>query len=836
MHVLLLLHSVTQDAQDKFVVPLWWVSVSTTLTTIFKANITFERDQMQLESTIVDEERIWHRSASLLAALQVSALEALTSIYKYQLNSTKNCQDLLNFDCIENGIIFGSLVGSASSCISMMLQYDDGHIQFAAAKAFHQFASTIIPLEESDPNLRTRPENISFCNTICTHVDVMIEEVFEVLKKEKETKICFIDLLTIRLMLDVLVTFSNNSIGPQIQIYLMQALQGSPGSQDKTSQDKTSQDKSGASGDGLLEGGEYADRRREEYVRALLRYSERNYVQSLQLIAHTAPSSYNNVVEACSGNIQLLHQTTSSFHAASLDEPTQGKACSATSFASAPKVWTVWQRHIPSPVVTSPPSPHVLPSLSQFSPDQLTSFDAVSSSASTEQQPLVPATDTPPRGDLSDNVQPPPSRSLSSEASFSSSFSSSSLPQQHQQQITPPPELRRAASSEPRGLGSPRKSPSRTLSKFSLGNISQTFSSSFSSSIDSYDGIQTVSKESISFLIREVFSGICLKNGLLQNDSIDVQGRILMTSKVNKEVSVEVGMNLNHPNVFSGVTQRLCDTETVNAYAITTEKALVRKVDPRGSIVVLASPEQNSNAEQEVLQYNLKYKACPLKVVSSCSCLEDNTGTEVFTVIIHQKYENISDIVDICDLYVNIDLPSNDSVINCDVMADNQMKFTLNADKQGCVCKFTKLKRHKVSILHVKIQMKGVNVNRFNSLDKQLQGGVSPNTHDSSGDEMALNNAKVKFVVVPPKKSNSPNISVLSGFNLRFIKVLDKTAKISKTISFEVALQAFEASFRDCAHTTRLKEGTTAEEEVCACVFMSYSCCILSISFSNVMS
>lgn len=275
-----------------------------------------------------------------------------------------------------------------------------------------------------------------------------------------------------------------------------------------------------------------------------------------------------------------------------------------------------------------------------------------------------------------------------------------------------------------------------------------------------------------------------------------------MTCRVNKAVSVEIGMNLNHPNVFSGVTQRLQASETVAAYAVTVEKDFVRKVDPRGSIVVLASPaEREFTQEKELLQYNLKCPSCPLKVVSSYSVEEKGQGEDEAeidhcTIIIRQEFTNTSDVVDLSDIQATIGLPSNDSVVNWQFVGDNQMKFHLNSDTQSGVCSCVKLKRQKVVVAHLKFRLTGVNVNRFHSLDKQLQDGVAVDKKRGRGGECMLDNTRVSFTVQAPKKNNSPNISTLSGFHLRYINILDKTVKIHKTIAFETVLQGFEASFR----------------------------------------
>jgi len=327
---------------------------------------------------------------------------------------------------------------------------------------------------------------------------------------------------------------------------------------------------------------------------------------------------------------------------------------------------------------------------------------------------------------------------------------------------------------------------------------------SFGSAETAQDSSAKVSKESVSLVMSETFSGCCFKDGSLQDQSIDVDGRIFMVNKLNKALSVELGMNLSHPNVFSGVSRRLRETETVSAYAVTIDKKIVSKVDPRGSIVVMARPEKETNAKREILQYKLKCKSCPLKVLSTCSVLEDDSASRgVCTFIIRQEFINVSDIVDLSDVRAEIDLPGNDSVVSCDLIGDNQMKFHLNADKQGGVCSYAKpLKRQKTTIFHLKIKLSGVNVNRFNDLDKQLKDGVSISVRSTSSqekhrhiDDNLLANSRVSFTILAPKKNNSPNVSTLTGFALRYINVLDKTAKVRKNIAFSAVLDSFEASF-----------------------------------------
>ena len=244
---------VAQDAQSRYVMPVWWVCFSTTLSAILKKDINFEVDQVQRESTILDEERSWCRSASLLASLQVSVITALASIYTSQLNNTETPPALLHFECIEHGIIFGSLVTSVNCCLSKMLHYNDVHIQFAAAKAFHTFACTVIPLDQSSSHLRVRPENISFCDKICQLVDSTVAEVFAALQQEQRkhegglTRYCYSDIHTLRIIYDVLVTFSDTSIGPEIQIYLLRLLQAAQAAESNAIDmlDKGSDQKSG---------------------------------------------------------------------------------------------------------------------------------------------------------------------------------------------------------------------------------------------------------------------------------------------------------------------------------------------------------------------------------------------------------------------------------------------------------------------------------------------------------------------------------------------------------------------------------------------------------------
>ena len=374
--------------------------------------------------------------------------------------------------------------------------------------------------------------------------------------------------------------------------------------------------------------------------------------------------------------------------------------------------------------------------------------------------------------------------------------------------FTPASELSRTAISahvSSPSMGDMPSPPSRK-SKFSLANISQKLS--FSSTTESQDLLLKVSKESISVIIREVISGLCFKDGSLQNQAIDLQGKIFMLCKVNSAVTVEIGMNLNHPNVFSGVLQRLGNEETISAYAVTIEKDAVRKVDPRGSIIVMAKPSKEIHLEKEVLQYNMKCRSCPLKVMSTSSMLERDTGGGKCDLIIRQEYSNTSDVFDLCKIDVVIDIPSNYDVKGYELFGDNQMKFKLSGDSKSIVCTHAKLKCRKTTIIHLKLNLSSVNINRFGSLDEHLQSGVTSKKLDVS--ETSLDNARISFAIVQPKHKFCQNVSALSGFNLRYINVFDKTVSISKNISFESSVQAFEASFgRNDASSTTENETTT---------------------------
>jgi hypothetical protein len=122
------------------------------------------------------------------------------------------------------------------------------------------------------------------------------------------------------------------------------------------------------------------------------------------------------------------------------------------------------------------------------------------------------------------------------------------------------------------------------------------------------------------------------------------------------------------------------------------------------------------------------------------------------------------------------------------------MKFSLNSDNQGGVCVYPKVLKHKRTIVfHLKVKMSGVNVNRYSSLDDQLKRTISGDNQTDQA--FTLQNAKVSFKVLTPRKNNSPNVSTLTGFNVRYINVLDKTSKISKHVKFDIALKSFEACF-----------------------------------------
>jgi hypothetical protein len=333
----------------------------------------------------------------------------------------------------------------------------------------------------------------------------------------------------------------------------------------------------------------------------------------------------------------------------------------------------------------------------------------------------------------------------------------------------------------------------RKSSKFSLTKMM-----SFSSSNESQqsESIVKVSKESVSLTVCETFSGLCFRDGSLNEESIDVDGRVFMECKVNKTVCVEVGMNLDHPNVFSGVTRRLREAEIIHAYDVTFDKDSVSKVDPRGSILVKAKPSQRDqiHAKKEIMHYKVKCRYCPLKVISTCSLVKEDGGTGSGTLIIRQEFTNSSEVIDLSDMRVEIELPGNDGISSCDLIGDNQMKFSLNSDNQGGVCVYPKVLKHKRTIVfHLKVKMSGVNVNRYSSLDDQLKRTISGDNQTDQA--FTLQNAKVSFKVLTPRKNNSPNVSTLTGFNVRYINVLDKTSKISKHVKFDIALKSFEACF-----------------------------------------
>ena len=363
----------TTARHAKYAVPRWWLTFSAVLSSILKKDIAFELDQVQRESTILDEERVWHRSASLLASLQMSVIDTLVSIYKFQLNSSPCHPNILNFDCIENGIIFGALVPSITCCLTQMLRYGDEHIKFAGVKALRQFASLTIPMDNNSlRSLRSSEAKSRFCDTITVQLDGSILVLFDILKHDG---IVFFDLQTLSLVLDTMVIFSNNALAAQIQVYLVQILKDWEEDEMQESV-KITHGKKG-----------YNEMRQDEYVRALLCFNDRNYAQSLQMIASVAPRNYNDIVNSCQGNTSFLHRTplhhsdlshvvikqeqrTPSDDGRNLEEVDESFPNSS---CHVPQMWTAWQRHIPSNFVGTP-GIKSFPCLYHFSTEQLNSF------------------------------------------------------------------------------------------------------------------------------------------------------------------------------------------------------------------------------------------------------------------------------------------------------------------------------------------------------------------------------------------------------------------------------------------------------------------------------
>ena len=350
-----------QDEKSRYTIPGWWLSLNATLSAVIKKDISFECDQIQRESTVLDKHRTWHRSASLLASLQVGAIHSLSFIYKNQLNSPESNQACLNHECVENGIVFGSLVNSLSNCLLKLLQYEDEHVKYAAVKALYDFSSSVIPQRNGEPSLRLVSHKRVFCNVLSTSVDSIISEVFDIFLEEKDDAPWCHDLQTCRTILEVLVTFSSTNIASRIQVYLMNKL--------REDEDAVT----GAIPKKERAGGGYIHRRREEFVRALILFNERNFIQSLQMIATAARESYNNVVSSCGGNALLLYQSTSPNHMSCVkSELEEKKFCPE----DVPKVWSVWQRHI-TPSSDDTAQINIFPSLFQLSNDQTSSSQVI---------------------------------------------------------------------------------------------------------------------------------------------------------------------------------------------------------------------------------------------------------------------------------------------------------------------------------------------------------------------------------------------------------------------------------------------------------------------------
>jgi hypothetical protein len=274
--------------ENNFAIPIWWTTLQATLKAILNKNISYESVEDPNADPSLPLGR--YRSAGLVASLQISALQTLLSVYQSQFHaassssspSSSSRQSLHFFSCpsIENGIIFGSLLSSAFKCLTRLSEFPVTIIRFTALRCASSYGELLSELKSQVP-LQQMREVVQFCDQYQGTLNDLFQLWISLIHKDKLRE--HTELL--RESITGMVRYASLEKCQSLQLLLHTKLKEEPSTQSE--RDSTLY---------FL-----TENRRREYTRGLLLCAQRNYLQTVQVIATAGDRTYVDLVKECGG-------------------------------------------------------------------------------------------------------------------------------------------------------------------------------------------------------------------------------------------------------------------------------------------------------------------------------------------------------------------------------------------------------------------------------------------------------------------------------------------------------------------------------------------------------
>jgi hypothetical protein len=274
--------------ENNFAIPIWWAVLQTSIRAILNKNIGYDSVEDPHADSSIPFGR--YRSASLVASLQLSALHTLLSICQSQFLSSSH-QSLHFFSCpsIENGIIFGSLFPFAFKCLSRLCEFPLLMIRFTAMRCVSSYGELFSSLRRQDSLQEMTEVRLFSQHSQETLNDTLMHLWLTMINKEKYRD----DQELLREAITGIVRYGSLDSCHSLQLILHSKLNEDPPPPPPPPPTTRSADSS-SSVIALL-----TEKRRREYTRGLLLCSQRNYFQTLQIIATTGGQTFVDLAQEC---------------------------------------------------------------------------------------------------------------------------------------------------------------------------------------------------------------------------------------------------------------------------------------------------------------------------------------------------------------------------------------------------------------------------------------------------------------------------------------------------------------------------------------------------------
>jgi len=308
----------------------------------------------------------------------------------------------------------------------------------------------------------------------------------------------------------------------------------------------------------------------------------------------------------------------------------------------------------------------------------------------------------------------------------------------------------------------------------------------------SYSATQQFRRESVSFNVQEKFTAKCNAKGSIESTSVN--GTVLMSSKVNQRTSIEVGLNINHPDIFRQIDKRLRPSETVIADRVIMNDECVRKVDARGSIYVLAEP--GGQEDVTVMEYTIANSPSPLTTQCYASCAYDNSNPNLCSIRYKIHILNTSSDLNIFDMVLTVPVPSFTTAESFHYDCSKhgaRVKSTFFPLEKNVIIKLKKIKAKMDSVVTFVLKATGVEYNRFGALDQIIK---RIDIEDEAYSPQMYDEISVQFYL-RPLKNTSPYASSLSTLSLRYVKFLGQRVNIATKIRFLLSVDWYTSSVEE---------------------------------------